>query len=140
VKDNDLSASLTYRYWVLAEVVFRSDETTTTSKTGWFKSLRTSRITVMPDLMTLSMLWQFSVSSGARMELVFIGDYARDAVSLWEMLEKSAANPFYDWHAMEDTNKILEVLPYRPDLLGIIDLPERSARYGGKGLTTANLH
>lgn len=141
MKDNDLSNRPTQRYWVLADVVFRSGETTTiTKKTGWFKSLRTERITVVPDLRVMSLLWQWSASAGVRVELVFVGDLADNAEALWEMLEKSAANPFSDWHVLFDTNMILDMLPYRPDLLGVIDLPERSGRWGGRGLTLANLH
>jgi hypothetical protein len=139
VKDNDLSAAPTRRYYVLSDVVFRMDETTVTTK----KMLRTSTTTqtvIVPDMSVLSLLWRFSERMGVRMELVFVGDHAVGAPGLWDMLERTAANPFNDWHAMEDYNKILQDLPYRPDLLGVIALPIDSARFGGRGLTIANLH
>jgi hypothetical protein len=139
VKDNDLSADPTKRYWVMAEVVFLSDERTETKKTGWFSSKTTSKVTLIPDLRVLSLLWRWSGSLGVRLELVFIGDLAMDAPAMWDALERSSANPFNDWHAMETLNRVISDLPYRPDLLGIIDIPSRSAAYGGRGLTLANI-
>lgn len=139
MKDNDLSASLTHRYYVLSDVVFRSEETTVTTKKMFSKST-TTQMVIVPDMAVLSLLWRFSERMGVRMELVFVGDHAVGAPGLWDMLERTAANPFSDWHAMEDYNRILRDLPYRPDLLGVIALPIDSARFGGRGLTIANLH
>jgi hypothetical protein len=139
MKGNDLSAEPTRRYWVMAEVVFLREETTDTKKTGWFSTKTTSRVTMVPDLRVLSLLWRWSGSLGVRLEIIFAGDLAVDATSMWETLERSAANPFSDWNVAENLTWILNTLPYRPDLMGIIDVPERSAMYGGRGLTIANI-
>jgi hypothetical protein len=141
VRDNDLSADPTRRYWVMAEVVFLSDETTETKKTGWFSRHRTDRVTYTPDLRILSMLWQWSVRLGVRMELIFFGDIAIDANRLWQMLDRSnGANPFSEYFAFGSIDQVISMLPYRPDLMGVIDIPSRSAMYGGLGLTTENFH
>lgn len=139
MKDNDLSAAPTQRFWVTGDVVFARETETETKKTGWFNSLRSERVLVTPDLATMSRLWQWSATSGVRMELIFFGDLTADAPGLWQMLDQ-VANPFSDYLVFEDINAVVKQIPFRPDLMGIIDLPSRSAMYGGKGLTTASLH
>lgn len=139
MKDNDLSAAPTKRYWVTADVVFHAVEVTDEKKTGWFRSLRTERVTYTPNLSILSMLWQWSASLGVRMELVFFGDLTTGAPELWRSLD-GAANPFSDYFVFGRINDVVNMLPYRSDLMGVIDIPDRSAYYGGKGLTIANLH
>lgn len=139
MKNGDLSNAPTYRYWVAAEVVFVKDEHSEEHKSGWFSKMIRQKVAWTPDLRVLSHLWRWSGALGARIELVFYGDMASDAVFLWDLLEKTAANPFNDWHVMESPTDVQKMLPFRPDLMGIIDLPERSAFYGGKGLRMENL-
>jgi hypothetical protein len=138
MQGNDLAASQTYRYYVAAEVVFRRAEETEQKK-SWFSSMLRQKVSWTPDLRVLSHLWRWSSNLGARLELVFYGDLADDAVFLWDLLESSAANPFNDWHAFESPRAVQDMLPFRPDLMGVIDLPERSAFYGGRGLRLENL-
>lgn len=133
MQGGDLSSAPTYRFWVAAEVVFHKDESSETKKTGWFSSLLSTKVMWVPDLRVLSHLWRWSSSLGVRLELIFIGDLAADAVAMWDLLDHSGANPFNDWHVMESPKAIQEVLPFRPDIAGVIDMPERSAFYGGRG-------
>lgn len=138
MKDNDLSAEPTRRYWVTADVVFSVAETSTEEKVGWFRWLKTDRVSYAPNLAVLSMLWQWSSRLGVRMELVFIGNFAEDSLNLWQMLEISA-NPFSDYFAFDTVTGVHSMLPYRPDLMGIIDAPDRSATWGSRGLTIESL-
>jgi len=139
VSGGDLGNAPTYRYYVAAELVFVKDERSEEPRTGWFSRMLRQKVMWTPDLRVLSHLWRWSSNLGVRLELVFYGDLAEDAVYLWNMLDKSAANPFTDWHAFEAPYKVQKILPYRPDLMGVIDLPERSAVYGGRGLCLENL-
>ena len=139
MKDNDLSDTPTKRYWVTADVVFNVIETADEKKTGWFQRLRTERVTYTPNLGILNLLWQWSERLGVRMELIFFGDLVGDAPGLWKTLD-GAANPFGEYFVFGRVNDVVNMLPYRSDLMGVIDIPERSAMYGGKGLTIANLH
>lgn len=135
---NDLSNSPTPRYWVLSEAVFTTHEVKTEKKRFFRPSVVTEVLTV-PDRAVLSKLWRWSSTSGVRVELVFVGRDATSAPELWDVLEKEASNPFNDWLAMENYSEILSAIPYRPDLLGVVDIPKRSALYGGRGLTVADL-
>lgn len=139
MKGGDLSNAPTYRYWVTAEVCFHKDESESSEKKGWFSNVFRQKVLLTPDLRVLSHLWRWSSRLGVRLELVFMGELAQDAIDMWDLLEKSAANPFNDWVAMESPQDIQKTLPFRPDIAGIIDLPERSAYYGGRGLRLENL-
>lgn len=133
MQSGDLSNAPTYRYWVTAEVCFHKDESEDAEKRGWFSNVFRKKVLLTPDMRVLSHLWRWSTRLGVRLELVFYGELAEDAVPMWDLLEKSAANPFSDWHAMESPKAVQKMLPFRPDLQGVIDLPERSAMYGGRG-------
>lgn len=133
MKGNDLDNAPTRRYYVLSDVVFLKKSSLEREQSFLKKFLR-HKITWMPDLASLSRLWKFSEKHGVRLELVFVGDDAKDAVELWEVLDKGSANPFSDWVGFEHHEDIARSLAYRPDLLGVVDVPERVAMYGGRGM------
>ena len=139
MQDGDLSNDLTRRYFVVADVVFFRDSTASTHRSGWFTRTAYQRDLWAPDLRVLSMLWQWSNTLGVRLELVFYTDRPSDAGGMWALLEKSAANPFMDWHTFTSPDEVQDLLPYRPDVLGVIDLPQRILMYGGRGLQLENL-
>ena len=136
MRGNDLSNEPTRRYWVVVDAVLVADTSVEEKKTRWWKRGQTTGYSrrMMPDLAVLSKLWRWSASQGVRLELLFV-ENTGDASAVWDMLEKGAANPFSDWLPYESFGKIAHDIAYRPDLLGIIDIPERCAIYGGKGLT-----
>lgn len=136
MKDNDLSAAPTHRYWVLSDLIFTKVESSEVKKSGWFRKTETITVTRAPDLRVLSELWRWSSRYGVRLELIFVGE--DDAAGLWDSLLK-AANPFSDYIEFERINDVVGLMDYRPDLLGVIDVPERSAFYGGRGLTMQEL-
>jgi hypothetical protein len=125
----------------MAEVVFERKESVEVHQEGRWrkKEVEHTVITWIPDLRAMSELWRFSDRMGVRLELVFIGELVLDAPELWDLLETSSACPFNDWHAFEHHGQVASVLPYRPDVLGVIDIPSNTAIYGGRGLTIASL-
>lgn len=133
MKGNDLSADPTRRYLVLSDAVFQKITKLEKNKQGFLKVLNWKKVTWMPDLAALAQLWQFSSKHGVRLELVFVGQDAREAPGLWDMLDKGSANPFSDWVGYEEHTDISRSLAYRPDILGVVDLPERVSMYGGRG-------
>ena len=138
MQDGDLSNKPAFRYYVTAEVVFRKAEESEEKKT-WFSKMLRQKVSWTPDLRVTSHLWRWSQNLGARLELVFYGELADDAQFLWDLLEASASNPFNDWHVMESPKDVQNMLPYRPDLMGVIDIPQRMLVYGGRGLTMESL-
>lgn len=133
---NDLSNAPTRRYWVISDAVLMVDTTVDEKKSRWWKRGQTKEVheRTVPDLAALSKLWRWSSLQGVRLDLVFVGDTSA-APTLWEMLDRGSANPFADWVPYENFSGVTRDMAYRPDVLGVIDIPERSAIYGGRGLT-----
>ena len=138
---NDLDNKPTPRYYVMAEVVFDRFEEKQEVVEGRFFKHTTQRtfVTWVPNMTAMSELWKFAGNHAIRLELVFLGDLVQDAPELWDALDKATSNPFNDWHAFEHEGKVISILPYRPDLLGVIDIPQRATMYGGKGMTMLSL-
>lgn len=141
MKGNDLDNRPTPRYYVMAEVVFERRESTEVLKKGRWRKKETEHtvVTWIPDLAAMSELWRFSDRMGVRLELVFIGELVLDAPELWELLDSASANPFNDWHCFERIDQVAAILPYRPDLLGVIDVPSRYMAFGGRGMVVGSL-
>lgn len=140
MKGNDLSNSPTYRYWVVSDVVL-DVEVEERPKPWWkFGKNSTEVNRTVPNLAVLSKLWKWSSNVGVRLELVFVEEFqAVHAVETWDLLEKTSSNPFSDWMAFETYSDMSGVLPFRPDLLGIIDIPNRVGIYGGRGMTVGQI-
>lgn len=134
MQGNDLDNSPTRRFWILADAVLRTEHREVQEK-RFLRTVTRERDVTVPDLAALNKLWRYSAEFGVRLELVFIGPQAQDAVGTWDMLEKGAANPFSDWLAFETHTQLVEQIPYRSDVLGIVDVPTHSLYYGGKGMT-----
>ena len=84
-------------------------------------------------MMALSMLWQWSASLGLRLEMLFLGGAAMDGPEIWDMMERGSSNPFADYLVFEGRGAAAKELPYRPDIVGVIDVPEHRAVWGGRG-------
>ncbi len=138
MQGNDLDNRPQYRYYVISDVVFHEREVTTQEK-SWLRTRTVTRTLLMPDIAALSFLWRWAEKQRARLEIVFVGEAALNASELFDDLDDTAANPFNDWHVFESVDDIVRGLPYRPDILGYIDIPSRSAYYGGRGMTLESL-
>lgn len=137
MKGGDLSDRPTYRYLVSCDAVFQRIEDSV-PRMPWQRWFHIKRGQMIPDPVALSELWNFSARLGVRLELFFVGDDCRSAPDLWEELSRTT-NPFNDWHAVESMETIISQIPFRPDILGYVDIPSRTALFGGKGLTVNNL-
>jgi hypothetical protein len=131
MQDNDLSSAPTRRIWVLSDVVLDITEEEVEER-RWFRYTSQTKRIVGPDLGALSRLWRWSSSVGLRLELIFVSEPS--APEVMDMLDRGAANPFSDYHVFEFRKDVANVLPYRPDIAGVIDSPEYTAMYGGRGL------
>ena len=134
VQGNDLDNSLPQRIFVVSEVVFHQERVD--QKTRLRRSKR--KTLHVADGAVLSKLWRYSSDSGCRLELVFIGREAQDAVGLWDELDRGL-NPFVGWSVFETVSMLASALPYRPDLIAVVDIPVRTAVYGGKGVRLEDL-
>lgn len=94
------------------------------------------------DLLAANKLWQLANGYGISLELAaFETEGWNDELldKAFEKLERRVVNPFNYWQLYESIDELVSVLPYRPNLKGVIDKPDRVARYGSAGVELANL-
>lgn len=94
------------------------------------------------DVLAANKLWLLTNNYGLSLELAGFEDQGWTEELLdkaFEKLERRVVNPFNYWQLYENTEELVGLLPYRPNLKGVIDVPERVARYGSAGVEIGNL-
>lgn len=81
------------------------------------------------DPKILSYLFQWSFVRGVTLELAVV-DRDEDPAELEESLDRWGTNPFTWVQDYESVQHLVDGLPYRRDVYGVCDVPERGARYG----------
>jgi hypothetical protein len=91
---------------------------------------------------SLSLLWNKSSRFGLSVELAGFADelWTQEQLDkLMARLDSRGANPFNYANLYDGIDDFIGELPYRGNLKGVIDIPERVARYGSWGLELDNL-
>ena len=94
------------------------------------------------NVLAANKLWLLGNNYGLSLELVgFAAEGWTEELldKAFERLERRVVNPFNYWELYEDVDELVGVIPYRPNLKGIIDKPDRVARYGSAGVELNNL-
>ena len=87
----------------------------------------------------LSYLYVFGQKMGYTMEVVSFTLEDKDLELLVEQLDHMGTNPFRYFTSYKSPDKLIAELPYRPEVVGVLDLPERMLRYGHWGLDFTQL-
>ena len=94
------------------------------------------------NVLNANKLWIVSTNYGLSLELAGFEDQGWSESLLektFEKLERRVVNPFNYHQLYESVDELVSLLPYRPNLKGVIDLSERVARYGSAGVEIDNL-
>lgn len=138
MKNGDISNVSSPQVIVTTNVVIKLVE----EETRRLLSKKTSYKVGDIDLLSANKLWQLANNYGISLELAGFADEEWTEELLdkaFEKLERRVVNPFNYWQLYETVDELVSVLPYRPNLKGIIDIPDRVARYGSAGIELANL-
>lgn len=81
----------------------------------------------------LSRIYLYATRSEYTFELVSFDMNNDELDELAEALEKSGTNPFRYSTAYDSIDHLVTELPYRPEVVGVIDRPDRLLRYGSWG-------
>jgi len=87
----------------------------------------------------LSYLYIFTTRAGFTLELISFDLGDADLQEVMDMLDNMGTNPFRYYTAYESDNHLLSELPYRPEVVGVVDVDSRLLRYGHWGRTFADL-
>lgn len=94
------------------------------------------------EVLAANKLWLISSNYGLSLELAGFADQGWTEELLdkaFEKLERRIVNPFNYHQLYESVDELVSLLPYRPNLKGVIDVTERVARYGSAGVEIGNL-
>ena len=87
----------------------------------------------------LSRLYVYSQNKGYTMELASF-TLSEDALQeMIDRLDEMGTNPFRYFTKYESVDHLVSELPYRPEVVGVLDLPTRMLRYGHWGLDFTQL-
>lgn len=80
---------------------------------------------------TIANLWRIAGRYGVYMELFAVGVEPRVLDAFVDRLDQGQAHPFTHHQTYPDLGDLVSTLPYRPEVIGVMDVPERGLRYGG---------
>mgnify|MGYP006269233437 CR=1 FL=1 len=108
------------------------------------KLLTKKSVTILGDinLLAANQLWKLANQYGVSLELAGFETegWTKELLDkAFERLERRVVNPFNYWELYESVDELVGMLPYRPNLKGVIDIPGRVARYGSAGVELQNL-
>lgn len=86
------------------------------------------------DVVSLNRLWVYTRRLPLTLELVNFGVDDVAALSRLDELDRKYVNPFNISTGWQDVGELLAALPYRPDVIGVLDIEERRAHYGHRGI------
>lgn len=135
MKGGDLSNAVPPRCLVHLDVV-TVRQTITRKKWGL---LPRSHDEVHVDRLALNRMWRFSAGHDVSIDLFATGITQAELDALVERMDAMHGNPFR-WHVAYPSIKALVAeLPYRPEVIGVVDLPERALRYGSHYLDLSHI-
>ncbi len=87
----------------------------------------------------LSWLYLYATKTGTTLELVSYDLSDKELSQLVDSLDSMGTNPFRYYTSYEKVDHLVNELPYRPEVIGVLDLPSRILRYGHWGLDIGTL-
>jgi hypothetical protein len=81
----------------------------------------------------------YTSRQGITLELVSFTMDEEELTFFVEELDRMGTNPFRYFSSYKSQKDIVAELPYRPEVIGVIDIATRTAQYGHWGLDFKNL-
>jgi hypothetical protein len=81
----------------------------------------------------LSFLYLFTSRRGVTLEMVSFELQDEQMSKLMDELDNVGTNPFRYYSSYESVNHLVKELPYRPEVIGVVDVDSRLLRYGHWG-------
>lgn len=130
MQNGDLSNALTKRVLVVVDTI-REESLEMKKVLGLIPTVKK---TYSYNRALVSRFYLFADKSSVTLELVAYDMNDKDLGELVEYLDEVGTNPFRYYTAYDSVDRLVAELPYRPEVAGVIDLPQRLLRYGSWGL------
>ena len=135
MRKGDISNDLPKRVIVIADTFLDYDVKISKK----FKVFPVTSKEVKYNRSILSRLYVFAQNIGYTMELASFSLNEEELQTLVNKLDKMGTNPFRYFTSYESIEHLVSELPYRPEVVGVLDLPSRMLRYGHWGLDFTQL-
>lgn len=135
MQNGDLSNALPLRVLVTSDVI----TDTYYDKKKIFGVIPTVKKREEYNRMVLSHLYLTTVKRGWTMELVSFTHDQNELDELMLFLDSYGTNPFRYDSAYKNVDTLVAELPYRPEVVGVVDTPDRLLRYGRWGMDFPSL-
>jgi len=126
----DISNELPQRVLVVADV-FLNVDVEVTKRFKVFSVSKTNK-TIRREL--LSSLYLTTTRRGITLELISFDLSEEQLAEVIDFLDKKGTNPFRYFMSYGSIDELVRELPYRPEVVGVLDTPNRLLRYGHGGL------
>lgn len=87
----------------------------------------------------LSFFWRIAERYSYTLELAGFGYSQKEMDEVLEDLDNLGTNPFNYATSYNVISDLIADLPYRPELVGVVDIPSRGLRYGSKFIDVGRL-
>jgi len=131
----DISNELPKRLLVHLDVV----TTSTPEVTKKFKVIPKVSYKVEYNMGALSRFYLYTSRVGTTLELISTDRDDEATKEIIDYLDRVGTNPFRYYRAYDSVEQLVAELPYRPEVTGVVDLPNRLLRYGHWGLTFSDV-
>jgi len=82
----------------------------------------------------LSRFYLYTTHREVTLELISYDLDSQELESFMDAIDKAGTNPFRYFSSYGSINDLMAELPYRPEVVGVIDKPDKLLRYGHWGL------
>lgn len=130
MRNGDISNELPKRIIVVSDVLLNVE----LSVKKKYKILPVVNKSVSVKRELLSLLYLYTTKNGVTLELVSFSLDNEQLGELIDTLDSSGTNPFRYFTSYTSINKLIDELPYRPEIIGVLDVPQNLLRYGHWGL------
>lgn len=98
------------------------------------KVLRLPEVSHSVDRRVLSQLYLYTTRQEVTLEVASFDMSEDDLSKFMDNLDRMGTNPFRYYTAYQSVEHLVNELPYRPEVVGVLDKPDRMLRYGHWGL------
>ena len=130
MKNGDISNELPKRIIVVSDVFLQTE----LKVTKRFKILPVVKTDTNVNRQTLSQLYIYTTRKGVTLELASFDMSEEELGEFMDKLDNMGTNPFRYYSSYESVNHLVAELPYRPEVVGVLDVQSRQLRYGHWGL------